>query len=244
MNKVRILLLLFVVCCFTGCGYTVSLEEKDNDAVSEYIASLLLKYDKDYEAKLLDEDELIKATVRPTVEPTVTPQATVQPTVTPDANKPEQSATQAPSVTPKQEETTYVDLNQIYSIKGVNVSYHKYGLYDKYPNSSKDTSTNLMANKGSKFLIVEMQMKNTTKKDLKVNLMDSDIEYSLVVNGKETFEPMLSILLNDLVYLNTTINADSSNTVVVAYNVPDDLKVSSVSMLVTKGDQTAKIDMK
>ncbi|MCM1087931.1 MAG: hypothetical protein NC419_07215, partial [Muribaculaceae bacterium] len=56
MKKVSVLLCgIGIACILTGCGNTMpELTEEENDIITEYAVSLLLKYDKNYNSRLID----------------------------------------------------------------------------------------------------------------------------------------------------------------------------------------------
>ena len=95
MKKIRVsLCILGVMMIFSGCGGRIpDMTEEEQEAISEYAAGLLLKYNTDQDSRLVDlelleEQEVAKmpeATPEPTEAPEATPEPSAIPEVTPES---------------------------------------------------------------------------------------------------------------------------------------------------------------
>ena len=67
-------------------------------------------------------------------------------------------------------------------------------------------------------------MANVTDEPITVSLLDKEIDYRVVCNGGVAAKPMLTILLNDLVTLETTVNPSKEQEAVLVFQVAKDME--------------------
>jgi hypothetical protein len=58
MKRLILFLILIISITLTGCIHETNITEEESDAVAEYMAGLLLKYDDKYDKALIPKDEI------------------------------------------------------------------------------------------------------------------------------------------------------------------------------------------
>lgn len=239
-------IIIIITLGLTGCASkSVSLTEKENDMIAEYIAGKLLQYDKEYDKALVyNQDIAGEETIgqEPIETGTNTPVPTVSTTPTtptvstaPEEDPNNVSATVAP---------TYVELSQVFNKKEFNITYSKFDYYSSYPKDSKPTYFTFEASKDNQLIIVEFDITNLTDKSDTLNLIKSNIKYQIIVNEENTYSSLLTVLENDISYLNMKLDANETEKAVLAFEVPKNSVINNLSLLASKDDNTAMIKLK
>jgi len=216
----------------TGCG-VINLTSQENSVIAEYIASVLLKHDKNYEPTLQyaleePEDELEE---KPQKQEETPKQEQNQETNNPKPT--EGTDTQEPEDT-----VANVSVSDVYR-KGMGLSVSKVDFYQSYP--KKEGVLPVEASKGNTICVVSLKVKNNSSSDMKCNFLTDERTYALDINGKNTYNAVQSLLVNDIQYLDETIKAGGSYQAVVTFEVPKSAKKKSFNLLITKGSKTAAL---
>ncbi len=220
--KKRILLAgISVLFCFLGgCLEATPLTEKEMDVVADYAASLLLKYDKHYDTPLYYAEEL---EVRLTPTPTPTPKPkNPTPTPRPVAGKPSgsDSATVSPTpMLPYNHEETTRQLTEIIAVENITVTCENYEL--KKSVESKEYFS-LVAKDGSQYVVINFLLHNNTDKELIFDASENGLEYSVDINAKDTSRVSLSMLENDLQYMEIPVPANGTAEAVLVFEISDE----------------------
>ena len=208
------------------------LSEENSNAIAQYSAYLLLKYDKNQlaERKLLDKKELediykerdAEATKVPTpstAEPdTVTGEPTPVPTDDPVAT-PSASPTAEPTQGPaKDDEKKAESLNALYGEDSFEITYSKHNLTNVY--SETDASA-FYAKDGEKILVVEFNIKNTSRSKKRIYLLESNVDYYIHCKNGDIYSPAMSFLPNDIITLDTEIDSFGNYTAVLICFIKD-----------------------
>lgn len=220
MKKRLYCFLMIVPFIFCGCSSTVALSGQSNDILAEYMANLLLKYDRNQTPTLLDEKQIKVA-------------------------KQEEKTTAQSNVETKTEEKkiqTYSQktIAQLLGVKKCEISYEKYGYYQT---KNSDAVYQLRANKGKRLLKVNFQIKNLSNQKQKINLTENQAQYKLETNEQQQYSALLTFLQNDLQTIKTTIPAGKSITACLLFEIPENQKASQLSLIIENGDQSKKITL-
>ncbi|MBP5159298.1 MAG: hypothetical protein ILP10_03260 [Lachnospiraceae bacterium] len=210
--KRKYLILSVVLCVLlttAGCSLSkITLTEKESDAIAEYAAHLLLKYDRNYKPRLMYREDY-EAEVerraeeeRAKEEPEVT--EAPEPTVTPE---PEPTEGTDPSVTPEPEpepepEPQY-ELGDMFPIKNVKISYEGYETLDEYVTGTEYFP--LTAPEGGKILLLKFALANGASKEKKLDTGKLHLTYMLELEDGERLEAKTSLLENDIQFINTKV---------------------------------------
>ena len=238
MRQIRFLctVLAVSVLSLTGCADIKYLSEEQENEIAEYAAGVLLQNSDKYPYRLITKKEK-EVTETPTpmpATPTPTPtSAAAQASDAPQESQPEQTAA-APEDSKKE-----VSLDDLYHLKGVSVLYTSYRLADKYGSSQ------IRAEQGKKLLVAEFSLKNNSGAKKKVKLIDRrKITYQLNVDGT-TYSPQISLLENQLDYLETVIAKGKSQKAVLVFQVDKNAtNASSIDLSIEEGNNKTSVKMK
>ena len=238
MRQIRFLctVLAVSVLSLTGCADIKNLSEEQENEIAEYAAGVLLQNSDKYPYRLITKKEK-EVTETPTpmpATPTPTPtSAAAQASDAPQESQPEQTAA-APEDSKKE-----VSLDDLYHLKGVSILYTSYRLADKYGSSQ------IRAEQGKKLLVAEFSLKNNSGAKKKVKLIDRrKITYQLNVDGT-TYSPQISLLENQLDYLETVIAKGKSQKAVLVFQVDKNAtNASSIDLSIEEGNNKTSVKMK
>jgi len=227
----RLILLIVVIISFTltGCMKPYTATDQQSDAIAEYMAGLILKSDKNYDQALIPEDALTSDT-----------SSTVDTTDNTDITD--------PGDTPASDNATEVQndytLTQVIGESGFGIAYKGYKLVDTYPEDSESSHFSLTPREGYQLLVTSFTVKN--KKDAKkeINLINSGVTYQLDVNTDKVYKPLLTLLENDLQYIDLSIAAGKSEVVLLVFEVSKDAEITDISLIATKGQKSVTIKLK
>ena len=215
------------VLSLTGCADIKNLSEEQENEIVEYAAGVLLQNSDKYPYRLIAKEEK-EVTETPT--PT---SAAAQASDAPQESQPEQTA-----ATPEDSKKE-VSLDDLYHLKGVSILYTSYRLADKYGSSQ------IRAEQGKKLLVAEFSLKNNSGAKKKVKLIDRrKITYQLNVDGT-TYSPQISLLENQLDYLETVIAKGKSQKAVLVFQVDKNAtNASTIDLSIEEGNSKASVKMK
>ena len=233
MRQIRFLcaVLAVSVLSLTGCADIKNLSEEQENEIAEYAAGVLLQNSDKYSYRLITKEEK-EVTETPTPMP-ATPTPAAQASDAPQESQPEQTAA-APEDSKKE-----VSLDDLYHLKGVSILYTSYRLADKYGSSQ------IRAEQGKKLLVAEFSLKNNSGAKKKVKLIDRrKITYQLNVDGT-TYSPQISLLENQLDYLEAVIAKGKSQKAVLVFQVDKNAtNASSIDLSIEEGNNKTSVKMK
>lgn len=239
MRKLFFLLIAICGVMFTGCAQLIDLNEKESDVLAEYMASTMLRYDKNYDEALIYPEETAE---------TADSVKTGSDTDTKPDNTTEQTGDDNASVTPDTSGDS--QYGAVASLAGMfkdilkdnfSISYEAYKSYDSYPD--EDQLFTIEASKGKKLLVFNFNVKNITDKNKKLDLMNYSIAYQLTDNKSIVYYPMMTLLNNDIQYINLGIAAGTTKKAVVLFEVPKDIDMSDMLLALTYKDKTTFLDI-
>lgn len=241
--------LLIALCCgvmLTGCAKLTDVTEQQSDELAEYVAGTVLRYTKNYDEALIYPDTT-KEEVLPVKNTSLVEEKN-------DTTKIE-NVTDETVKTPQNTETTQVKEEEVtepakdsVSVKQLFeevignkyvVSYKGNESYKTYPKSNE--SLTLEAEKGYKFITFKFNVKNTTKKESNVNLVNKDITYSLSNKSGVSYKPCITLLTNDIQYFKAKIGSNKSKKAVIIFQVPEDVKEKDLTLSINYKDKSAVI---
>ena len=231
MRQIRFLcaVLAVSVLSLTGCADIKNLSEEQENEIAEYAAGVLLQNSDKYSYRLITKEEK-EVTETPTPMP-----ATPTPT---SADAPQESQPEQTKAAPEDSQKE-VSLDDLYHLKGVSILYTSYRLADKYGSSQ------IRAEQGKKLLVAEFSLKNNSGAKKKVKLIDRrKITYQLNVDGT-TYSPQISLLENQLDYLEAVIAKGKSQKAVLVFQVDKNAtNASSIDLSIEEGNNKTSVKMK
>lgn len=222
--KKRILMIgvSMLLCVFAGCLEATPLTDVEMDAVADYAASLLLKYDTNYKTPLYYAEDWA---------------AIFSPTPIPEEENKYPSAV-GPEVDPSGQKTTK-QLTDFFDEEYITVTCDSYELM-KSVQSTEYFS--LVAKPGRQYAVVKFTLHNNSDKKQVFDASEDNLEYSLDVNTKNVSRVSLSMLENDLQYMKIPVPAKGTADAVLVFEIED--KVPETIHLIIENDREDAIFIK
>ncbi|MCR5546895.1 MAG: hypothetical protein K6F30_10530 [Lachnospiraceae bacterium] len=246
-KKKLILVTLCLTFCFacTGCASVYDLSEEDEDTIAVYCAKTVSKFNtskkQGYVNLVGQSDDTTEEVVEDTPEEVTTPE-TEEVTEDETVANPEETVdeTQATSEEVLEEASASASLTDALGIGGlsftyknsVEMSYYSMGgYYDITPQSGND------------FLVVTYEVTNSTDGDIVIDMPSTGIVFKASVGGAANTADN-TILLNDLSVFNGTIEANTTEELVLLFQFkPESLAdLSSLKLQMVQGDTTTNIE--
>lgn len=212
-----------LMCLFCGCLEATPLTDEEMDVVAEYAASLLLKYDKHYDTPLYYvEEREVRLTPTPTPEPTgkATPTPVTGSSSGGTSSVPEATPTETPTQMPLyNEEETSKQITDIIAVENITVTCEGFELM-KSVQSTEYFS--LVAKEGRQYVVVNFLLHNNTTEDIMFDASEKGLEYSVDVNISSVSRVSLSMLENDMQYMEIPVPAGGTAEAVLVFEIADE----------------------
>ncbi len=191
--------------------------------VGEYAAITMMRYDANHRSRLVDYTAMM---------------ATPEPEVIPEA--PEAEPTPAAGMDPVDDTPVVGENGQAgngHTIEGtlalpegITVTLAGYSLYDNYPED--EGYFGVAAAQGKKLLVLRLTVSNSSGQDQAIDLLDSEAQFRISVNGEYTRKALPTILENDLSTFQGTVPAGGSADTVLIIEVEKETaeNISSLSL--------------
>ena len=243
MRKINLSLgMIALAVMLTGCGATIpELTTEQEELICEYAAGLMLKYDKKYSGRLLNDETLA-------IEEAKESDARAKEKAYRDArekagqNKKEEpeentdSASDSGSVNTGIMDDTVSDIASFYGIEGVNISYTGYSICDSYPENGEDMFFAMDATEGHKLLILKFDVSNLSADTVRFDMFYRNPGFGLSVNGGDRISQQYTLLLDDMAAYNGDIDAGVTEQMILAYEIKEDVSNIDSLVLSLKGD--------
>lgn len=247
MKRLKILLVLLLSLSLTGCIKEYTITEEKSDAVAEYMAGLLLSYDSNYDQELIPTEE---TTDEISDDVNVTTDETSEDT-TEESTSEESSSEIQDSLEVNEEEATasgenqeHYTLSQVIGETGFTVQYKSYKLVDTYPEDLESSNFTLTLREGYQLLVASFTIKNKSDSKKEINLIKSGITYQLDINSGIVYKPLLTLLENDLQYIDIMINPDKSKNALLIFEVSKDADITDINLIAKKEDKSVTMKLK
>ncbi len=230
MKKTFITVLAICGILLTGCTKLVDLTEKENNILSQYMSSTIIEQ-TDYKS-LLSMDDLNMNFVK-------------DESMKNEAKEDKEEKLQTTQIKDKNDidlKTANVSLTKAVGKNNFDISYKTYKLHDKYP-TTKNNYFELFAGENEKLLVVYFDVKNLSNKTLRLDLVEEGINYKLEVDG-QNLKPMLTLLMDDIQYINLDVKSKSTNQAVLVFTVNQDIDLSNARLVITREENTTIINLK
>lgn len=222
----------------TGCGENAipEMTKEEIQAVGEYAAITLMKYDASKRSRLVDLPEASK----------------------PDTDVPKTPVSeQKPSGMGPVDDTPVVDMSQnneddsddlneaLELAQGINVIYRGETVYTRYP-MDEEVGFAVSASKGKKLLVMNFLVANDTGEEQVVDLKARKITIRMTVNKEFSKWVLPAVLPNDLLTLDETIPAGGSVEAVLLVEIDENLAtdIQSISFHLKNGENAYTIHIK
>lgn len=229
---------VLLVFALTGCGENVipDMTKEEVQAVGEYAAITLMKYDASNRSRLVELPEDTKPE--------------------PDAAQPSDSA-QEPSGMRPVDDTPVVDapgkdaeesddLNEALGlVQGVSITYQGETVCDRYP-TDQEAGFAIPATKGKRLLVLSFLVVNETGEEQAVNLAARGLTFRMTVNEEFSKQVLPATLPNDLTTLEGAIPTGGSMEAVLVVEIEEELAadVRSISLKLKNEENVYTIRIK
>lgn len=220
-----------------GCGESVipDLTEEEVNAVGEYVAFTMMKYDANHRSRLVDLNKLEpKATPAPDAEPT--------PTSAPQGMGPTDNTPTVDSSTPV---NSYTMEEVIGLPAGVALRCTGQSVCDSYPEDGEVEIFSISASSEKrKLLVVEFELTNNSGQEQSIDILSSDVSFQVTVNGNYKRNALTApMLLSDLSTFVGTIPDGGRTEAVILVEVDTEkaANLESVSVRIKNGEKTCTI---
>lgn len=237
------MLAMVIILAFTltGCNnLNNNISDQDYNAIADYMASMILKYDRSYDEKL--------------IAPAIIAEAASKAEKTSDLNEgdtkkdsstgiSENEGNSSGNAKDSKEAEDYKELVEVIGYKNLDIQYANYKLYDSFPDKKDEEYFTLEAGNNKKLCVVQFNIKNKTSKGTKFNLLNKEIKYQLVADSN-TYTPLLTLLVNDMQFIDISIQGEKSEKGYLVFEVPKDIQLDKVNLLVSRDSLKSSIELK
>ncbi len=181
-------LLMFSLC---GCANEIpEMTTEEEQAISEYAAMMLLRYDANNRSRLVD---LSKVEEKEQSEQTV-----------PDIKEPEDNTMRPVEDTPVIDSTQNGGIQNVGSMEsffslpgGVSVVYKGQQICTSYSDAQNDYLV-IEASEGNRLLVMSFEIHNQSPETQKIDFLRTEADYKVTVNGTVSQTPWMTMLMNDM----------------------------------------------
>lgn len=232
MKRWKLIPIIIVMFSLAGCMTEYKANDVQTDAAAEYIAGLLLKDNKDYKQALTPLKDITKPEPIEGEDTKWQTEDTIE------------SDTNGKTMPEKNKEDIDYTLSEVIGEADFNIEYKGYDIVDTYPEKPDSTYFTLTPRKGHRLLVTTFSIKNITKKEKILNLSKAEMIYQLDVNVGTVYKPQLSLLENDLQYIDVAIPAGDKISAVLIFEISDKTDVSNINLIISKDKKSEIIEIK
>ena len=204
----------------TGCTNSIpDMTEEETRMVEEYAAQLLLKYDSNYQASILDETQMQEA------EEDLIHRAEVAVQIEQMKEAQEEEESEEDDTEPDvPEEPAYTDIDTFFTLDGLDIVCDNWSVTDVYPItvSENDWQGVSRATNGNDLVAFEFTITNLTDADYYLDMASEDVNISFKINDSITKAALTTLLTNDFIMYRDTIPAGQSATAVLLIELSEE----------------------
>lgn len=216
------------------------LTEEENDLITEYAVSLLLKYDKNSTSRLIDlaayeeEREIIEENADAVKEAEAL-----------EEEEEESSLTVDTEVVDLAEEPKASTIEEFYGIDGFSFQYTGYDFKTEYPDMADigtDAFFAMEATQGMQLMILKFHVINQYGAEL--DMSDYNTKMRVSVNGESPKSVLFpTMLLNDIQAYKGVPEADGSTELVAIVEVPEGTSIETLSLILRNDSDNTTISL-
>lgn len=246
---ISLILLLSISTFLTGCEEVIELTDTETRLIAEYAGELLLKNDRNYNDRIdqgekiekeMEEEALENPEDALSTETTESDSSETSEDAGDNDNNEDEGTNKGNELNSNiddidvtddnntdsgQQVGTESDIAKILGMNGLSITYKDYIITDHYqPDDSDEQVLSLDASEGYQLLVLRFNINNISGDSLKFTMLDEDVDYRIVCNGKNAANPMLTILLNDLGTMESVISPEECQEGVLVFQISDDMK--------------------
>ena len=213
---------------FVGCSNTIDLSEHETDMFAEYISKEVLAYNKNYTQELLEpvieEDKKDEGNIHTTILST------------------DKDLVETDSISLDAEKYVAADLNEVLGTKSIEVSYKSSHVYDSYPSKGEGYFV-INSMKGYDLIVISFELKNVTKINKVYNMLQEDVNYTLTTKNGNTYSPLLTLLMDDLQFIDKEIPGKDTDSAALVFRVPESEAKSKATLQIVNNQLSTTIEI-
>jgi len=242
VKKWRLVIAISCMLTLTGCIKKNEISETDSAAVAEYIAGVMLKNDKNYEEDLILPGEDVQDQASEEAGSITSPpqELSITPTPTPLVDQNSNGGVAADNT----ELVSNASLSEVIGANDFDIAYLDYQLCETYPEDETNSYFSLTPRNGAELLVASFSVKNTTQVEKRLNLSSTKIVYQLDINTGTFSKPLLTLLENDLQYIDVTVKPGKTKNVHLIFEVSKEAKIQNMNLIISRDDKTEIVKIK
>ena len=217
-----LVLVAFSIC---GCASASDIPDKQEEIIVDYMVNAVLQHNSKME---YDIKEKPVTTLPPKV--TVAPKPSEQPqeTISPEGTKNPESDDKGdkPTSTPEPSDITTDNPAVVLGVSGIGMEIKGYEIHNSYDSGDYFT---LEPDEGKILLMVNISLINQSSADKQLSLTADMVNYEVEINDKDTYNPLLTVLDNDMLYYDKNIAAGESGQAVLVFQVDKNTDINKVA---------------
>ncbi|MBQ8247667.1 MAG: hypothetical protein IJZ42_11090 [Lachnospiraceae bacterium] len=247
MKKYRMLSIILssvLVLSLSGCASAIpELSADEQDMVTQYMADMLLKYDVNYQASLLEGEELaIALEEQREKEEAARLEAEEQERL--EQEKVEASKPDDIEITDTPQYAGVDSMADASNLENVAFDYLGYELTSRYPNADEGELVFAMTpTAGNELLIMKFNLANISGSDCEIDMINSGTSYAVKINEGSYAPALTSLLENDLSTFIATLPKESGAEVVLISEVPSGTQIDTIVLYVRAQDGNLEIQL-
>ena len=222
----------------SGCGNAIpELSESEEQAITDYAVDLVLKYDANYQSRLveLSEDDLAEG------------EEEIVATPVPEEDEGMNPVESVPEVQVGEIPVSNLSVEEVLGWNGVcELKYQDFQVLDSFETDSAEQGyVSVEAADGNKLLVTSFSLDNLSGEELHINMIANDTDFSLNVGNGSAKKCQLTLLENDLSTYFGDVPANGSVDVVLIVEMAEDLlaDVTSLTLNVENEEKIATISL-
>ena len=236
---------LFLICIFiftmTGCGNEIpEMSEEESAMVSNYAATLLLKYDSGYQTKLLNQEQLEQEEqMQKQIQEEAQRLAALE--AEKEAKQEEEQAKESEGQS-SVENVTYVNPAEFLGLDGISISYNGVEYLDQYPKDGEDLYFATTATEGCKLAVVHLGLSNQTSEVRSADVFSTNARFKVSFNDGDYHNIMSTLFSEDFSVFNGELQPGESVDTVLLMELKDEdcVDVNALNLYIKCNDQTIK----
>jgi len=238
------LLIVISLMAFSGCVKKLEITQEQTDALAEYMAGLLLKYDANYDRALrsIQAAEETDSTGRQTDEIDKKKNDNANASDT-SGNISDKKSNEADNKATETDKKNTYSLTEIIGQADFDISYMDYKLTDTYPENYDRAYFFVEADEGKQLLVIRFIIKNNSSEKKNLNLTDTEITYQLELAGSRIDKPWFTVLENDLQYIDITLEPGAATEAVLIYQISKTTEAGKMKLTVSNGEKKVLIPL-
>lgn len=239
MKKTLVLMIVLCTMLLTGCAKVTDLSEYESDVLTEYMSGYILNHADEYDRRLLPIDELEEKVIDVNEDSLV-----IESKKTSDRKEEQRDVSTDNNHVNNEIKVETVSLDKTMNFSNFSIDYDRYELHSSYPLNKEEAYFSLNASKNEQLVVVYFDVKNLSNETKRFDLVEEGITYTLEVQNDKSYAPMMTLLMNDIQYINTDIGANNTLSTVIVFKVKDTIDVTNAKLNISRKGNSTLIDLK